>query len=57
MVQVAITLTCPKTPYLPEGVTEFQIEGNFGEPDVFKPAEMTEDELTRTRELLKKFNL
>ena len=59
MVQVAISMTCPKTPFMAEGatsVTEFST-GNFGTPDTFKPAEITEDELNNVRKMIKELGL
>ena len=59
MVQVAISMTCPKTPFMAEGaasVTEFSA-GNFGTPDTFKPAEITQDELDNVRKMIKELGL
>jgi len=35
MIQVAITMTCPKTPFMPENGLNFNNNSNFGEPDTF----------------------
>jgi len=36
MIQVAITMTCPKTPFMPENGLNFNNNNsNFGEPDTF----------------------
>lgn len=35
-IQISLTLTCPKVPFIVPGAeTEFKIDGNFGEPDIF----------------------
>ena len=59
MVQIAITLTCPKTPFVTDGKVAGDgfAEGNFGEPDVYKPAEMTDNELENVRKLIKELGL
>jgi len=56
MVQVAITMTCPKTPF---GVVDggMNFDAAPAEPDVFQPAEMTNEETERVRKLIEKFNL
>jgi hypothetical protein len=45
-------MTCPKTPYNPGGTDDFSAGGNFGSPDVFVPAEITNAETERVRKLL-----
>ena len=58
MVQVALTLTCPKIAFTP-GSSEpsaFSNE-NFGQPDVFHPAEITQEEMDNIKRLEKEFNL
>ena len=55
MVQVAISMTCPKTPFSVD--SDFVATGNFGQPDVFQPAEITSEELDNVRKLIKEFNL
>ena len=58
MVQVAISMTCPKTPFAVNGTTDsFEISGNFGTPDTFKPAEITQDELDNVRNMIKELGL
>ena len=56
MVDISITLTCPKTPF---GVVEggMNFDAAPAEPDVFQPAEMTNEETERVRKLIEKFNL
>ena len=57
-VQVCLTLTCPKTPIgVSEDGIDFENSGNFGEPSKFQPAEITNEELDRVREMIKKFDL
>ncbi len=55
MVQVAISMTCPKVPFSVDG--DFTATGNFGQPDVFQPAEITTEEMENVRKLIKEFNL
>ena len=58
MVNIALTLTCPKIPFTP-GSSEpsaFSNE-NFGQPDVFHPAEITQEEMDNIKRLEKEFNL
>ena len=50
MVQVAISMTCPKTKFSVEG--DSFPEGNFGTPDTYVPAEMTENEMDNVRRLI-----
>ena len=59
MIQVAINLTCPKTPFVVEGqVTEDGFaKGNFSDPTEFKPAEMTENEIDNVRRLIRELGL
>ena len=58
MVNIALTLTCPKTPFTP-GSSEpsaFNNE-NFGQPDIFHPAEITQEEMDNIKRLEREFNL
>ncbi len=55
MVQIAISMTCPKIPFVTEG-DNFPT-GDFREPDVFKPAEITSEELNNVRTLIKELGL
>ena len=55
MVQVSIALTCPKVPFSIDG--DFTATGNFGQPDVFQPAEISTQEMENVRKLIKEFNL
>lgn len=57
MVQVCLSLTCPKAPLSFGEKNEFKAEGNFGEPDVFEPVKMTSEELEHTRKLIREFGL
>ena len=58
MVDISITLTCPKTPFgVVDGGMNFDAAGVPAEPDVFQPAEMTNEETERVRKLIEKFNL
>lgn len=54
MVQVAIAMTCPKTPFT---VDDGFSEGNFSAPDEFKPAEITSDEINNVRKLIQELGL
>ena len=55
MVQVAISMTSPKVPFTVDG--DFNVAGNFGQPDEFQPVELTSEELENTRKLIEKLNL
>lgn len=55
MIQVAIAMTCPKTNFSVDG--DFTATGNFGQPDVFQPAEISTIEMENVRKLIKEFNL
>ena len=55
MINVAISMTCPKTNFSLDK-DEFS-DGNFGQPDVFQPAEITSEEMDNVRKLIKEFNL
>jgi len=55
MVQVAISMTCPKTKFSVEG--DSFPEGNFGTPDTYVPAEMTENEMDNVRRLIQELGL
>ena len=58
MVQVAVTLTCPKTIFSPDTVPGDGFPaGNFGEPTQYKPAEMTENEMENVRKLIRELGL
>ena len=58
MVDISITLTCPKTPFgVVDGGMNFDAAGALAEPDVFQPAEITNEETERVRKLIEKFNL
>ena len=54
MVQIAIALTCPKTPFT---VDDGFSEGDFSAPDEFKPAEITSDEINNVRKLIQELGL
>ncbi len=58
MVQVAITMTCPKTLFSSNetSIDSFP-EGNFAEPTEYKPAEITNDELNNVRKMIKELGL
>ena len=55
MINVAISMTCPKTNFSVDG--DGFAGGNFGQPDVFQPAEITSEEMDNVRKLIKEFNL
>ncbi len=55
MVQVAISLTCPKTNFNPTG--DGFPTGDFREPTQYSPAEMTDKELDNVRNLIKELGL
>ena len=57
MVQVAITMTCPKTPFTVENSVDAFPEGNFVKPSEYKPAEVTEGELDNIRKMIKELGL
>lgn len=58
MIQVAITMTCPKTPFVAGGSEPSAFgNGNFAQPDVFQPVEITSEELDNVRKLIKEFDL
>ena len=54
-VQIAISMTCPKTKFSVEG--DSFPEGNFGTPDTYVPAEMTENEMDNVRRLIQELGL
>lgn len=56
MIQVAIAMTCPKTPFSTNEEEGFP-KGDFREPDVYKPAEITENELDNVRKMIKELGL
>lgn len=59
MVQVAIAMTCPKIPFATATTNAndgFPV-GNYGTPDTFKPAEITQDELDNVRKMIKELGL
>lgn len=59
MIQVAISMTCPKTPFVVDGMAADDgfSKGNFGEPSTYTPAEMTDKELDNVRKLIKELGL
>ena len=57
MVQICISMTCPKTNFNPSGDGDGFPTGDFREPDVYKPAEMTEGELSNVRKLIAELGL
>ena len=59
MVQIALGLTCPKSPFMVDGqlADEGFNKGNYGEPDVYKPAEMTNSEMENVRKLIRELGL
>lgn len=58
MIQVAITMTCPKTPFMPENGLNFNNDNsNFGEPDTFQPAEVSSVELDNIRKMIQELGL
>lgn len=58
MVQVAITMTCPKTPFITDGATADGFpEVNFADPTEYKPAEITSNELDNVRKMIKELGL
>ena len=52
-------LTCPKSPFMVDGqlADEGFNKGNYGEPDVYKPAEMTNSEMENVRKLIRELGL
>ena len=58
-VQIAISMTCPKNPYVADGAVPGDgfNAGNFGTPDVYKPVEVTHDEVENVRKLIKELGL
>ena len=57
MVNVAISMTCPKTPFAVPGSGDFEITGDFSAPDTFQPAEITKEETENIRKLIAEFGL
>ncbi len=57
MVQVCLTLTCPKTPVTPNGEDGIDFNKPTASPDKFIPAEITNEETEKIRELIKQFGL
>ena len=67
MINVAISMTCPKVPFsvelhgdnviLTSIDGDFTATGNFGQPDVFQPAEISTAEMENVHKLIKEFNL
>ena len=58
MVNIAISMTCPKTPFIAGGSEPSAFgNGNFAQPDVFQPVEITSEELDNVRKLIKEFDL
>ena len=57
VIQVAISMTCPKTPFAVPGSGDFEITGDFSAPDTFQPAEITKEETENIRKLIAEFGL
>ena len=57
MIQVCVTMTCPKVPFNPSGDGEGFTTGDFREPTQYKPAEITEGELANVRKLIAELGL
>lgn len=58
MVNIAISMTCPKTPFVAGGSEPSAFgNGNFAQPDIFQPVEITSEELNNVRKLIKEFDL
>lgn len=60
MVQVAITMTCPKNPISAggeDGLDFTSAATPAGEPSVFQPAEITTEELDNVKKMLKELGL
>lgn len=58
MVQVAIAMTCPKTPFAGAGGTMDTFPtGNYNEPDTYIPAEMTTNEMDNVRKMIRELGL
>ena len=57
MITICISMTCPKTNFNPSGDGDGFPTGDFREPDVYKPAEMTEGELSNVRKLIAELGL
>lgn len=57
MLQVAISLTCPKTPFNASGDGDGFPVGDFREPTQYQPAELKEDELANVRKMLMELGL
>lgn len=57
MINVAISMTCPKTPFAVPGSGDFEITGDFSAPDTFQPAEITKEETENIRKLIAEFGL
>ena len=59
MVQVAITMTCPKVAFAADGIPDdgFPDGKNIHDISEYKPAEMTENELDNVRKLIKELGL
>ena len=59
MVQIALAMTCPKTAFVVDGASAndgFPV-GNYGTPDTYKPAEITQSELDNVRKMIKELGL
>lgn len=58
-VQVAISLTCPKTPFgvVENGMNFDSLTGTAQAPDVFQPVEITNEETERVKKMMEKFGL
>ena len=59
MVQVAISMTCPKTAFVVDGVSAEDgfPKGDYREPSKYEPAEMTDAELDNVRKLIRELGL
>ena len=58
MVQVCISMTCPKVPFSPDAVPGDGFpSGNYGEPTQYKPTEMTDGEMENVRKLIRELGL
>ena len=59
MVQIAITMTCPKNPFVVDGAASIDTfsTGDFREPTNYEPAEMTDTELDNVRKLIRELGL
>lgn len=56
-VQVCIAMTCPKTPISFGNEDTIDFDATPGTPDVYTPAEITNEETENVRRLIKEFGL